>query len=98
MKTIMVILIGFLAMVAGPVLAEAVEVIVPVEPAGFLDKLNSFLDAFPVWLAALTTVVTAATAITIITPTKSDDKVIAAILKVLNLLSGNIGNNKNKDE
>lgn len=50
------------------------------------------------WLTAICGVVTAATAITAITPTQTDDKVISIILRVLNVLAGNIGKNKNADD
>lgn len=56
-----------------------------------------FLEALPAWIIAITGLVTAATAITALTPTKSDDKIIGIILKVLNLLAGNVGKNKNED-
>lgn len=62
------------------------------------DSIWSFLEGFPVWLTAITTVVTAATAITALTPTKTDDKIINSILKVLNFLAGNFGKNKNADD
>lgn len=50
------------------------------------------------YLGATAGVVTAATAITAITPTKSDDKIINIVLKVLNILAGNVFRNKNKDD
>lgn len=65
---------------------------------GTLETISNLFDALPVWVTALTTVVTAATAITALTPTKSDDKVVNAILKVLNFLAGNFGKNKNADD
>lgn len=49
-------------------------------------------------LAAVTAIVTGASIITAMTPTKSDDKVVASILRVLNWLSLNIGRNKNADD
>ncbi len=56
------------------------------------------------WLIAIGTVVTAATAITILTPTKVDDKalgtvgsIINVLLKVTNVLAGNFWGNKNAD-
>lgn len=57
-----------------------------------------FFEAFPVWITAILTVVTACTAITAITPTKSDDAAIDVILKILNVLAGNVGKNKNADD
>jgi hypothetical protein len=43
-------------------------------------------------------VVTIATAITAMTPSRSDNKALNSILVVLNLLAGNVGKNKNADE
>jgi len=63
-----------------------------------MEQITAILEAAPVWLTAITGVVTAATAITALTPSKSDDKVLDMILKVLNLLAGNIGKNKNADD
>ena len=47
-------------------------------------------------IAAITAVVTAAAAITALTPSTKDDSVVAKIRKVLNLLALNIGNAKSK--
>ena len=49
------------------------------------------------WALAVTGVVTAASAITSLTPTKSDDKVMKYVLGVLNFISMNFLKNKNKD-
>lgn len=68
------------------------------DAGGVMSTLDSFFDGFPVWLSAITTVVTAATAITALTPTKTDDKIVSKVMKVLNVLAGNVGKNKNKDD
>lgn len=57
----------------------------------------AWLGNLGVYVAAATTVVTAANAITMLTPTEVDNKVVNAILKVLNWLSLNIFANKNAD-
>ena len=49
------------------------------------------------WILAATSVLTACTAITSLTPTKSDDAVLNGILRVLNLFAGNVGKNRNLD-
>jgi len=63
-----------------------------------MDAILNLLDAAPAWLHAITALVTAATAITALTPSTADDKVVAMILRVLNLLAGNVGKNKNADD
>ena len=63
----------------------------------FITTLYSWAEYLPAWLAAITAVVTAATAITALTPTKVDDKVVNFILKMLNFVAGNFLRNRNKD-
>ena len=63
-----------------------------------MEIIMGVLDAMPAWLTAIMAVVTAATGITALTPTKTDDKWLAAILRVLNVLAGNVGRNKNADD
>ena len=63
-----------------------------------MDMIVNFFNSVPAWIAAVTAIVTACTAITALTPTKSDDKIINFVLKILNVLSGNIGKNKNADD
>tara|TARA_R110000823_G_C15577023_1_gene462520 strand:- start:338 stop:532 length:195 start_codon:yes stop_codon:yes gene_type:complete len=62
-----------------------------------MDMIIGFFNSGPAWIAAATGILTACTAITALTPSTSDDKIINFILKTLNLLSGNIGKNKNAD-
>jgi len=59
--------------------------------------MQEFINNLPDWLQALSVFVTGATAITAITKSKSDDKYINIVLKVLNFLAGNFAKNKNKD-
>jgi len=64
----------------------------------FISQILVWVDQLPPWIAAITATVTAATAITMLTPTKSDDKILNSILAVLNFLAGNILKNKNADD
>lgn len=64
----------------------------------FADQLDAILSAIPVWVQALTVAVTGAKAITVLTPTRSDDKALDAILRVLNVLALNVGKDKNADD
>lgn len=60
--------------------------------------MEDFLSNYPVWVTALLTLFAGIKAITILTPTTSDDKVVNAILKILNIFAGNVGNDKNADD
>ena len=66
----------------------------------FLTNILSFIqsDDVAAWVAAITGVVTAATAITALTPTSVDNAIVNGILKVLNFLAGNVLKNKNADD
>ena len=55
-------------------------------------------DNLATWITAITSIVTAATALTSITPTQTDDKVISVVLRILNVLAGNVAKNKNADD
>jgi hypothetical protein len=62
-----------------------------------MEFLMSALESFPVWLQAIMALVTGATAITALTPTKADDKAVNFVLKILNFAAGNVAKNRNKD-
>ena len=63
-----------------------------------MEQLELLFTNLPVWISMALTLVGAVSAITAVTPTKSDDKAVAAVLRVLNILSLNIGKNKNADD
>jgi hypothetical protein len=63
-----------------------------------MEWLLEIWYVFPEWVQALCGLVTAATAITALTPSKSDDKIVDGVLKVLNVIAGNVMKNKNMDD
>ena len=67
------------------------------ETVGIVTHVMTWFGDIPAWLTAVTTLVTAATAITDLTDTRKDDMVIGKVLWVLNIVAGNIGKNKNLD-
>ena len=60
--------------------------------------MTAILAILATYLAPVTGVVTAATLITAVTPTKTDDKIINIVLRILNILAGNFLRNRNKDD
>ena len=62
-----------------------------------MEFIMSTLETFPIWLQAITALVTGATAITALTPTTVDNMAIGWLLKMLNILAGNVFKNRNKD-
>lgn len=70
-----------------------------------MEFFTGIVQSAPAWLQAITGVVTALTAITMLTPTKVDDEVLGRatkylniVLKMMNVGAGNILANKNEDE
>lgn len=62
-----------------------------------MTLFESFKDIMPAWLLAITAVISAAKAITVLTPTKTDDRILNAVLAVLNFLALNVFKDKNAD-
>lgn len=67
-----------------------------------MELITEIAAAIPDWLEAIFALVTAASAIAALTPTKKDDTVIAKVLKfikgIANLFAINVGNAKPKDD
>ena len=62
-----------------------------------MENFLSHFSNLPAWLNAVTLCVSGATAITLLTPTKADDKWLNKILWLLNMVAGNFNKNTNKD-
>jgi hypothetical protein len=67
-----------------------------------METITNILAVIPDWIEAIALVVTAASAIAALTPTKKDDDAIAKVLvfirKVANLFALNVANAKPKDD
>ena len=70
-----------------------------------MEAIAGLMTKAPEWLLAISGIVTALTALTILTPTKLDDKCLGVLTKYVNMLlklcnmgAGNILANKNKDD
>lgn len=64
----------------------------------FLTTVSELLVAAEPWLTAAAGVIAAASALTALTPTKTDDKYLNIVLKALNWAALNLYKNKNADE
>lgn len=70
-----------------------------------MDTIAGLMAQAPSWLLAISGVISALTAVTLLTPTKLDDQALGAatkyvnfLLKLMNIGAGNILKNKNLDE
>ncbi len=56
-----------------------------------MSAISELLAILPAWVGAITGLVTACSVISALTPSTSDDRIVAGILRVLNVLSLNVG-------
>ena len=63
-----------------------------------METIQAVVEGIPAWVHALTGLFLAAKAITILTPSKADDKFVNAVLKVLNVIALNVLRDKNADD
>ena len=61
-----------------------------------IQSIYQFFDNFPAWLNAILAVVSAASAITALTPTPRDDQFVGRLYRILEMLALNVG--KAKDQ
>ena len=69
-----------------------------------MENITTIVEQAPQWLQAIGGILVASKAITVLTPTKVDDRWLAGLgtvynilMKVLNVTSLNVGFDKNKD-
>jgi hypothetical protein len=55
-----------------------------------IQTVYAFFDGIPVWLNAIMAVISAASAVTALTPTPRDDQILSKIYGVLQLLALNV--------
>jgi hypothetical protein len=63
-----------------------------------MEFLNQIIDQLPAWVHAATLVLSAATVVTALTPSNTDNQVVNLLLKLLNAVAGNVGKNRNADD
>jgi len=59
---------------------------------------DALYDSVLYWLHAASLICLAATVFTALTPSTHDDAVVNTILKIINMLAGNVLRNRNADE
>ena len=63
-----------------------------------MESIVTILNTLPNWVHHVTLLVTAAAGLATLTPTKSDDKAIAMVLRVVNMVGLNFGKTRNADD
>lgn len=61
-----------------------------------MEMIISIIDIIPAWVGALAGLVTAASAITALTPTPQDDILVGKLYRFLDTLALNVGRAKDK--
>jgi len=61
-------------------------------------EINMYFDLAVQWLSIAATVIGSFAAVATMTPNKSDDKMVAWLLKLINVLGANIGRAKNDED
>jgi hypothetical protein len=54
------------------------------------QSIYAFFDGIPVWLNAIMAVISAASAVTALTPTPRDDQFLARVYRILEILALNV--------
>lgn len=63
-----------------------------------MDSIINIINTLPNWVHHVTLLITAAAGLATLTPTKSDDKAIAMLLRVVNMVGLNFGKARNADD
>ena len=63
-----------------------------------MDTIINLFANYPAWVNALLSLCVGATAITALTPSSVDNRILGIIIKVLNVVAGNFLRNKNADD
>ena len=63
-----------------------------------MESIVTILNTLPNWVHHVTLLVTAAAGLATLTPTKSDDKAIAMVLRVVNMVGLNFGKARIADD
>jgi len=69
----------------------------PEADPNMLSGIVNWVSNWNPYVHAIFGVVSSCTLITALTPSKVDDRILGTILKVLNVLAGNVHRNANKD-
>jgi len=63
-----------------------------------MEMLTSFVDAWPNWISGIAGLISACAVLAALTPTKSDDRIVGWLLRIINVVGINVGRAKNADD
>jgi hypothetical protein len=71
----------------------------PISETGYKKKMTpeQIIQMIQQYAATLAELIAALTVVTAITPSRNDNQILDAVLRVCNILAGNVGKNKNAD-
>lgn len=62
-----------------------------------MEALSALIELIVKWLPAITSLIGSFALIAVLTPNKSDDKIVQFLLDIVNFLGANLGKAKNKE-
>lgn len=63
-----------------------------------MGMLTSFIDAWPNYVSGIAGLISACAVLAALTPTKSDDRIVGWLLRIINVVGINVGRAKNADD
>lgn len=60
--------------------------------------IMNFVDQWPSWLSAIAGLISSCAILAALTPTKSDDRIVGWLLRIINVVGVNVGRARNADD
>ena len=63
-----------------------------------MGMVMNFVDQWPNWISGIAGLISACAVLAALTPTKSDDRIVGWLLRIINVVGINVGRAKNADD
>jgi len=63
-----------------------------------MGMISGFIDQWPNWISGIAGLISACAVLAAMTPSKSDDRIIGWLLRIINVVAINVGKARNADD